>query len=110
MGEAKATNARSPRAPLRATVRCSDRLTVDIILDRDGMRALWRPPPPFPFKVTDEELAAYRRGRNDLVQEYSRATGGNVVMVEPGPSGARNEILITPECIRTKKLDNEGAA
>ena len=40
-------------------------------------------PPPFPFKVTDEEAAAYRRARNDLAQEYARSVGHSVLMVEP---------------------------
>jgi hypothetical protein len=109
MGEA---NRRAPHChalPLHTTVRCSARLTVDIIFDRDGMRALWKPPPPFPFKVTDEEITAYRRGRNDLMQEYGRAVGGNVWMVEPDANGARMDV-ITPERIDTKRLDIEGAA
>jgi hypothetical protein len=83
MGEAKRRKAHRRALPLHSTVKCSGRLSADIIFDRDGMRALWSPPPPFPFKVTDEEIAAYRRARNDLMQEYARAVGRSVLMVEP---------------------------
>ena len=69
MGEAKRRGPHRRALPLHSTVKCSDRLSAEIIFDRDGMRVLWSPPPPFPFKVTDEEPAAYRRARNDLMQE-----------------------------------------
>jgi hypothetical protein len=87
-----------------ATVRASDRLTVDIIFDRDGMRGLWNPRPPFPFNITAKEIDAYRRGRNDLLQEYSRAIGGNVMVIEPDGNGGRMDV-IAPEYIDTKIMD-----
>jgi hypothetical protein len=83
MGEAGWRKAHLRALPLRSTVKCSDRISAEIIFDRDGMRVLWTPPPPFPFKATDEEAAAYRLARNDLMQKYARSVGRSVLMVEP---------------------------
>jgi hypothetical protein len=89
MGESKRRGSDRGALPLRSIVKCSDRLSAEIIFDGKGLRALWTPPPPFPFKVTEEEIAAYRRARNDLAQEYARAAGGSVLMLEPDGDGKK---------------------
>jgi hypothetical protein len=99
MGEAKRRGIYGHALPLRSTVRCSDCLSADIVFDCEGLRVLWSPPPPFPFKVTDAEIAAYRRARNDLAQEYARAAGGNVLMLEPDGKETAADV-VTGEGVR----------
>jgi hypothetical protein len=93
MGEGKRRGPHRRALPLCSTVKCSDRLSAEIMFDRDGMRVLWSPPPPFPFQVTDEEVAGYRRARNDLMQEYARAAGHAVLMLEPDGDEAAADVI-----------------
>jgi hypothetical protein len=99
MGEGKRRGPHGPALPLRSTVKCSDRLSAVIILDREGMRVLWTPPPPFPFKATEEEAAAYCQARNDLMQKYARSVDRSVLMVEPDGKEASVD-AITAEGVR----------
>jgi hypothetical protein len=99
MGEANRRGMHERALPLRLIVKCSDRLSAEIILDREGMRVLWTPRPPFPFKATDEEAAAYRRARDDLAQEYARSVGRSVLMAEPDGKEASVDV-ITAEGVR----------
>jgi hypothetical protein len=66
-----------------------------------GLKAEWQP--DMPRHLSPQDWDEYRRGRNDLMQEYSRV-GGNVLMIEPDADGACLD-AITPRRIDTTRLD-----
>src|SRR5271166_4837579 len=96
MGERNRRVAHRAVLPFHATVRCSDRLTADIVFKQGCISVMWSPGPPFPFKVTNEELDAYRSARDELIKQISREINGNVMVLEPDETSVRINV-ITPQ-------------
>ncbi len=64
----------------RTVARLSDRLSVEITAGLGGATCEWDP--GMPERLTAEELRAYRKARNALLQRLAERIGGRILVVE----------------------------